>query len=122
MSPPQTNLIKNLWKWDLSLRIYTAEIDEVTFTLKIHMWPWSMWLSWLVSCPHKPKDHRFDSWSWHMSGLQVRYLVRACTLIHEATNRCFSTALMFLSHFDVSLPLFPSLKSVSMSLGKDKKN
>ena len=54
---------------------------------------------------HKAKGRRFNSWSGHMAGLQVRCLVRALTR---------DSRLMFLPHIDVSLPFafphFPSLK------------
>ena len=64
---------------------------------------------------HKPKSCRFNSQSGHMPGLQVRSLVWA---------RMRGNRLVLLSHINVflllSLPPFPSLKSLSMSSGEDK--
>ena len=60
----------------------------------------------------KPKGHGDNSQSGHIPGLQVRYPVGAFAR---------GNLLMFLSHIDVSLPPFPSLKSISMSLGEDEK-
>ena len=46
---------------------------------------------------HRAKGHQFYSWSEHMLGLQVWSLVGA----HMRGNQS-----MFLSHIDVSFPLF----------------
>ena len=65
--------------------------------------------SWVSSC--KAKDHRFDSWSGHMPGLWARFPVG---------GRVRGKRSMFLSHVDVSLPLFlppfPSLKKIKSFL------
>ena len=67
-----------------------------------------------MSC--KLKSCRFNSRPVHMPGFQIWSEVRA----HVRGSRS-----MFLSHMDISLSLSPSLpfslKSISMSLGEDKK-
>ena len=65
--------------------------------------------SWVSSC--KAKDRRFDSRSGHMPGLWARFPVG----VHVRGKWS-----MFLSHIDVSLPLFlprfPSLKKIKSFL------
>ena len=57
----------------------------------------------------KLKGQGFDSRSGHALGLWVQFLVE----VHERHNKS-----IFLS---LSLPPFPSLKSISMSSGEDKR-
>ena len=65
------------------------------------------WLVGVLSC--KSKGHGFDSLSVHKPAMQVRSPVGACAGGSRST---------FPSHISVSLP---SLKSISMSIGEDKK-
>ena len=72
--------------------------------------PWPVWLSVTGVLSHRPEGCGFDSWSWHMPRWWVWSWLGH---VREETNWYFSP---FLSP---SRPL--SLKSVSMSLGEDKK-
>ena len=77
---------------------------------KTHLEPWPMWLGWLKHCPLNPKVT--GAIAGQGTSLGCRFSPQMGH-VQEATDGCFSPSLC------PSLPL--SLKSVSMSLGEDKK-
>ena len=97
-----------LWIYLVCKSNHTLNTSSIFLIKRIIFWPWLVWPGWASSC--KLKVCQVDSASGHMPALWVRSPVGAPVR---------GNWLMFLSHIDVSPPLFiPPFPSQKIKIKK----